>query len=82
MTVRREWETRPKLLEVASNAEFPAYKEAVKKRLVSHDFNREFYLKDDPRQQEVWTTWVKYGVSFLPYDELKTFSINEAFSFY
>ena len=60
MAVRREWEMRPKLLEVPSNAGFPAYKEAVKKRLASHNFNREFQLEDDPRQQGVWTTWVEY----------------------
>ena len=58
--VRREWEMRPKLLEVPSNAGFPAYKEAVKKRLASHNFNLEFQLEDDPRQQGVWTTWVEY----------------------
>lgn len=60
MAVRREWEMRPKLLEVPSNAGFPAYKKAVKKRLASHNFNREFQLEDDPRQQGVWTTWVEY----------------------
>ena len=58
--VRREWEMRPKLLKVPSSAGFPAYKEAVKKRLASHKFNREFQLEDDPRQQGVWTTWIEY----------------------
>ena len=59
-TVRREWEMRPKLLEVPSNAEFSVYEEAVKKRLASHKFTQEFQLTDDPRHQGVWTTWVEY----------------------
>ncbi|KAF2805241.1 uncharacterized protein BDZ99DRAFT_116025 [Mytilinidion resinicola] len=59
-TVRREWEMRPKRLEVPSNARFPAYEATVKKRLVSHKFAWEFQLEGDPRQQGVWATWVEY----------------------
>ena len=59
-TVRRQWGMRPMRLEVPSNAGFPAYEEAVKKRLVSHHFTREFRLEGDPRQQGVWATWVEY----------------------
>jgi hypothetical protein len=51
---------KPKCLEVPSNAGFPAYEEAVRKRLASHNFTREFQLEGDPRQQGVRATWVEY----------------------
>lgn len=50
-TSRREWSMRPIRLEVPSNAGFPAYEGTVKRRLVSHNFTREFQLDEDPNQQ-------------------------------
>ncbi|KKP02301.1 hypothetical protein THAR02_05594 [Trichoderma harzianum] len=55
----RMWESTPKYCEVPGGS-FQAYQEAVKKRLASHNFAREFLLEADPRQQDTWTTWVEY----------------------
>ncbi|KAL6816615.1 hypothetical protein J3E69DRAFT_375244 [Trichoderma sp. SZMC 28015] len=55
----RMWESTPKYCEVPGGS-FQAYQEAVKKRLASHNFTREFLLEADPRQQDTWTTWVEY----------------------
>ncbi|OPB37934.1 ankyrin 2,3/unc44 [Trichoderma guizhouense] len=55
----RMWESTPKYCEVPGGS-FQAYQEAVKKRLASHNFTREFRLEADPRQQDTWTTWVEY----------------------
>ena len=49
-TLRRQWTMKPKLREVPSSAGFPAYKEAVKRRLALHNFTRPFQLEDNPRQ--------------------------------
>ncbi|PNP51838.1 hypothetical protein THARTR1_07607 [Trichoderma harzianum] len=57
--IARLWEMKRKDCEVPGGS-FSAYQEAVKKRLTSHNFTREFRLEADPRQQDAWTTWVEY----------------------
>lgn len=59
-TLKRQWAMKLKLREVPGNIGFPAYREAVKRRLASHNFTRSFQLEDDPRQQTNWATWVEY----------------------
>ncbi|KAF3054688.1 hypothetical protein CFAM422_013337 [Trichoderma lentiforme] len=68
----RLWEMKRKYREVPGGS-FSAYQEAVKKRLASHNFTREFRLKADPRQQDTWTTWVEYlNFEYFEKDRLAT----------
>ncbi|KAJ4307301.1 hypothetical protein N0V88_000684 [Collariella sp. IMI 366227] len=48
------------LLEVGDGDGFPAYAEAVTKRLAEHGFTQTFQLDPDPAQQDKLTTWIEY----------------------
>lgn len=39
---------------------FPAYREAVKRRLAPYNFTRPLQLRKDPRRQTKWTNWLEY----------------------
>ncbi|KAI0546648.1 hypothetical protein F4679DRAFT_587327 [Xylaria curta] len=47
-TLRRQWELTPKFVGIPGDFGFPAYVEAVKRRLAYHNFTEPFYLYEDP----------------------------------
>ncbi|KAF1994017.1 hypothetical protein P154DRAFT_448666, partial [Amniculicola lignicola CBS 123094] len=57
---RRMWQWKPELRLLSDDQGFPAYKEAVKRRLALHNFNQPLQLMKDPRKQTEWTTWLEY----------------------
>ncbi|CAJ2508712.1 Uu.00g137380.m01.CDS01 [Anthostomella pinea] len=59
-TVRHAWEYEDMFLEASGKEGFTAYTQAVRQRLASHSFTKPVQLAKDPRQQDVWTTWVEY----------------------
>ncbi|KAF2452264.1 hypothetical protein BDY21DRAFT_425265 [Lineolata rhizophorae] len=59
-TMRRQWQWKPELRLLSDDQGFPAYREAVKRRLAPHNFNRPLQLMKDPRKQTEWTTWLEY----------------------
>ncbi|KAF2185447.1 hypothetical protein K469DRAFT_665039 [Zopfia rhizophila CBS 207.26] len=59
-TMLRLWQQKPELRLLSDDQEFPAYREAVKRRLAPHNFNRPLQLMKDPRKQTEWTTWLEY----------------------
>ncbi|KAI1736718.1 hypothetical protein F4680DRAFT_254677 [Xylaria scruposa] len=59
-TLRRVWERKPKFVETPGDVGFPAYVEAVKRRLAYHNFTEPFHLNEDPRRQDKRTTWIEY----------------------
>lgn len=56
------WEyEQPRYAESHVDSEdFAAFALAAKNRLASHGFTRSFRLSPDPREQDMWTTWVEY----------------------
>lgn len=59
-TARQAWKYEQRYLEGSGKIGFAAYAQAVGQRLASHNFSRPFQLAEDPRQQDMWTTWVEY----------------------
>lgn len=59
-TVLRLWQQKPELRLLSDDQEYSAYREAVKRRLAPHNFNRPLQLMKDPRKQTEWTTWLEY----------------------
>lgn len=59
-TLRRQWEWKPTSRQLPDGQAFPAYKEAVERRLTSYHFTRPLQLKMNPRQQTEWTNWLEY----------------------
>ncbi len=59
-TVRRQWQQKPASRQLPDGPAFPAYREAVKRRLAPHHFIRPLQLKENPRQQTKWTDWLEY----------------------
>lgn len=59
-STRFVWEFQPILLEQSKGESFLAYAQAVKIRLLSHNFTRSFQLAEDPRVQDSRTTWIEY----------------------
>jgi hypothetical protein len=57
---RRYWQLTHAHRELPEDQGFPAYSEAVKRRLAPHHFSRPFQLKKDPRQQTAWVEWLEY----------------------
>lgn len=57
---RAQWQWKPELRLLSDDQGFPAYKEAVKRRLAPHNFNRPLQLMKDPHKQTEWTTWLEY----------------------
>ena len=58
--IRRQWQWKPELRLLSKGQGFPAYREAVKRRLAPHNFKRPLQLMKDPRKQTEWTTWLEY----------------------
>ena len=59
-TVRRLWQQKPELRQLSENQGFSAYRDALKGRLATHNFSRPLQLKNDPRLQDGWNTWLEY----------------------
>lgn len=59
-TIRRQWQRKPTSRQLPDGQTFPAYREAIKRRLTPYHFTRPMQLKKDPRQQSEWTTWLEY----------------------
>ncbi|KAL9025911.1 MAG: hypothetical protein Q9196_005345, partial [Gyalolechia fulgens] len=59
-TIRRQWQHKPAFRQLPDGQGFPAYCEAVKRRLTPHHFTRPLQLKKNPRQQTKWTNWLEY----------------------
>ncbi|KAL8750778.1 MAG: hypothetical protein Q9199_006849 [Rusavskia elegans] len=59
-TIRRQWQQKPAAQQLPDGQGFPAYSEAVKRRLTPHHFTRPLRLKKNPRQQTIWTNWLEY----------------------
>ncbi|MCJ1424192.1 hypothetical protein MMC29_002079 [Sticta canariensis] len=59
-TIRRQWQQKPASRQLPDGQGFPAYSEAVKRRLAPHHFTRSLQLKKNPRQQTKWTNWLEY----------------------
>ncbi|KAL8725457.1 MAG: hypothetical protein Q9166_007351 [cf. Caloplaca sp. 2 TL-2023] len=59
-TERRLWQHKPTYRQLPDGQAFPAYSEAVKRRLTPHHFTRPLQLKKNPRQQTKWTNWLEY----------------------
>ncbi|KAF2844173.1 hypothetical protein T440DRAFT_523707 [Plenodomus tracheiphilus IPT5] len=59
-TTLRLWQQKPKLRLLSDDHGFRAYREAVKRHIAPHNFNRPLKLMKDPRKQTEWTTWLEY----------------------
>ncbi|KJZ70943.1 hypothetical protein HIM_09647 [Hirsutella minnesotensis 3608] len=46
--------------ELRGEYSFLKYAEAVKRRLVQHNYTEPFRLLEDPTRQDTWTTWIEY----------------------
>jgi len=59
-TMLRMWQLKPELYLLSNYKGFPAYREAVKRRLAPYNFNRPWQLIKDVRKQSEWATWLEY----------------------
>lgn len=59
-TIRRQWQQKPASRQLPDSQAFPAYREAVERRLALYHFIRPLQLKENPRRQTKWTNWLEY----------------------